>query len=428
MDLASILNNEHPAAKRRADLERDILSKLTSGSQFLSQLVTIIETPDKRFLVTEFYPGGSLAFHLRRAKRAYRNQQAPTKVIGETRVKYYAAEIVLAVAYLHSKGILHRDLKPSNVLIDRTGHVRLIDFGTCKDIRKDLDTRHDSDARTSRTKLGTTDYMAPEMLRGQPYGKAVDWWSFGVMLYELLYGILPIHEERDEDVIRRVIEQSEVDVPSDPNVSGVAQSFVSELLQKNPNARIGSNANGSRLLLRQAWFHDLLGQSKDPAMRMLSSRPPWLPTIDHTHDIKYMNPKLTNEELTPFPGVKLPYPFDPARHSPPSKPPAATAENGSGGGGGGFRYSFRNLGSIASPWSSQETGTRSNSSMNGHLGSEKDPNDPIPRRPLRRRGSPDPMENPYDNAPEMIEEPRNKKQGPEDFLTFFLCCGDGHCG
>lgn len=116
----------------------------------------------------DFLGGGELFYHLRRKG-----------MIAERDVKLYAAEMVLAIDFLHSLNVIHRDLKPENVLLQHDGHICLTDFGLAKETNTDSG---------NRTLCGTSEYMAPEMLTRNGYGKYVDWWSFGALVYEMLIG------------------------------------------------------------------------------------------------------------------------------------------------------------------------------------------------------------------------------------------------
>lgn len=102
----------------------------------------------------------------------------------EARAKFYAAEILLALGHLHSKDIVYRDLKPENILMDEIGHVSLTDFGMAKIVKKD---------EVATSFCGTPEYLAPEIITGEGHGKPADWWSFGILIYEMMYGLPPFY-------------------------------------------------------------------------------------------------------------------------------------------------------------------------------------------------------------------------------------------
>ena len=121
----------------------------------------------------EFVNGGELFYHLKQ-----------TKGFDEERSRFYAAEIVLALEYLHESGVVYRDLKPENILVDSDGHIRLTDFGLSKAGLEKTGGRTESFC-------GTPEYLAPEIIKDKNYGFSVDWYSFGLVLYEMLSGINP---------------------------------------------------------------------------------------------------------------------------------------------------------------------------------------------------------------------------------------------
>nr|QNS30452.1 protein kinase c delta [Locusta migratoria] len=152
-------------------IERKVLA-LGTKHPYLCHLFCTFQTESHLLFVLEYLNGGDLMFHIQQSGR-----------FPEPRARFYAAEIVSGLKFLHKKGIVYRDLKLDNILLDYEGHIRIADFGMCK-LQIFLD-------RMADTFCGTPDYMAPEIIRGQRYNQCVDWWSFGILLYEMLIGVSP---------------------------------------------------------------------------------------------------------------------------------------------------------------------------------------------------------------------------------------------
>eukprot|EP01125_Pyxidicula_operculata_P008527 TRINITY_DN2857_c0_g1_i2.p1 TRINITY_DN2857_c0_g1~~TRINITY_DN2857_c0_g1_i2.p1 ORF type:complete len:403 (+),score=103.12 TRINITY_DN2857_c0_g1_i2:58-1266(+) len=195
--------------------EKSILMKLEFP--FLVKLHFSFQTPDKLYFVMDYVNGGELFHHLQIEKK-----------FSEERVKFYAAEIAAALEYLHNAGVIYRDLKPENLLLTRDGHIIVTDFGLSKE------GLHDRDDRTG-TFCGTPEYLAPEVLEGKGYGKAVDWWSFGTLMFEMLTGLPPFYCE-DVQLMYAKIMTAELEIPD--CISGDAVDILSKLLERDPEKRL----------------------------------------------------------------------------------------------------------------------------------------------------------------------------------------------
>lgn len=199
--------------------ERSVLAQI--NNPFIVPLKFSFQSPDKLYLVLAFVNGGELFHHLQKEQRFDIN-----------RSRFYAAELLCALECLHGFGVIYRDLKPENILVDYVGHIALCDFGLCKLDMKDEDK--------TNTFCGTPEYLAPELLHGQGYTKAVDWWTLGVLLYEMLTGLPPFYDENTNEMYRKILSEP-LQFPGPEIVPPAARDLLSKLLDRDATRRLGTN-------------------------------------------------------------------------------------------------------------------------------------------------------------------------------------------
>ncbi|KAL1116873.1 hypothetical protein AAG570_005342, partial [Ranatra chinensis] len=255
-------------------IERKVLA-LGTGHPYLCHLFCTFQTESHLFFVMEYLNGGDLMFHIQKSGR-----------FDEGRARFYAAEIVSGLKFLHKKGIVYRDLKLDNILLDFDGHVRIADFGMCK-LQIYLD-------KTADTFCGTPDYMAPEIIKGQKYNQCVDWWSFGILLYEMLVGQSPF-SGCDEDDLFWCICNKRPHIPR--YLSSQAKGILLSLLEKDWTKRLGSSENGAVEVMNHEFFDGLAWHS----LERRALEPPFKPSMSHPLDTKYFDRAFTSERprLTP---------------------------------------------------------------------------------------------------------------------------------
>jgi tRNA A-37 threonylcarbamoyl transferase component Bud32 len=199
--------------------ERSVLAQI--NNPFIVPLKFSFQSPEKLYLVLAFVNGGELFHHLQKEQRFDIN-----------RSRFYAAELLCALECLHGFGVIYRDLKPENILVDYVGHIALCDFGLCKLDMKDEDK--------TNTFCGTPEYLAPELLHGQGYTKAVDWWTLGVLLYEMLTGLPPFYDENTNEMYRKILAEP-LHFPGPDVVPPAARDLLTRLLDRDATRRLGSN-------------------------------------------------------------------------------------------------------------------------------------------------------------------------------------------
>lgn len=259
--------------------ERDILS--FADNPFVVSMYCSFETKKHLCLVMEYVEGGDCATLL--------------KNIGPLppdMARFYFAETVLAVEYLHSYGIVHRDLKPDNLLITALGHIKLTDFGLSKMGLMSLATNLyegyiDSETRQFSDKqvYGTPEYIAPEVILRQGYGKPVDWWSMGIILYEFIIGCVPFFGETPEELFAHTV-NDDIEWPDtdDWTVQPESKDLITLLLQQNPRDRLGTG--GAHEVKEHEYFDGLDWNS------LLRQKAEFVPQLSNEDDTSYFDSRM----------------------------------------------------------------------------------------------------------------------------------------
>ncbi|KAF9261091.1 Pkinase-domain-containing protein [Marasmius fiardii PR-910] len=247
--------------------ERTVLALV--NNPFIVPLKFSFQNPDKLYLVMSFVNGGELFYHLQREGK-----------FDQDRSRFYAAELLLALEHLHGFNVVYRDLKPENILLDYTGHIALCDFGLCK--------LNMSETEKTNTFCGTPEYIAPELLESQGYTKTVDWWTLGVLLYEMMTGLPPFYDENVNTMYQRILTDP-LNFP--PDMSPEAKSVMTGLLQRDPSKRLG--VNGGEEIKRHPFFAKYIDWN-----RLLAKgyTPPFKPAVESVLDVANFDPDFTNEE------------------------------------------------------------------------------------------------------------------------------------
>lgn len=250
--------------------ERNILVRTAmADSPFIVGLKFSFQTPTDLYLVTDYMSGGELFWHLQKEGRFH-----------EGRAKFYIAELILALQHLHQHDIVYRDLKPENILLDANGHIALCDFGLSK---ANL-TKND----TTNTFCGTTEYLAPEVLLDeQGYTKMVDFWSLGVLVFEMCCGWSPFYAEDTQQMYKNIA-FGKVRFPRDA-LSTEGRNFVKGLLNRNPKHRLGAIDDAEELKA-----HPFFADINWVALTKKNVVPPFKPKLKSVLDTSNFDPEFTN--------------------------------------------------------------------------------------------------------------------------------------
>uniref|UniRef100_UPI00358E28E0 serine/threonine-protein kinase Sgk2-like isoform X5 n=1 Tax=Myxine glutinosa TaxID=7769 RepID=UPI00358E28E0 len=256
--------------ERHVMAERNVLVKNCSHP-FLVGLHYSFQTTEKLYFVLDYVNGGELFFHLQRER-----------CFPEPRARFYTAEIASAIGYLHSLNIIYRDLKPENILLDFEGHIKLTDFGLCKEGMQP--------EQTTNTFCGTPEYLAPEILRKEPYDRTVDWWCLGSVLYEMLYGLPPFYC-RDIPIMYDNILHKPVQLR--PPASPAACDAMKCMLWKDKSSRLGAQRDFEEIKSHK-FFESIAWEELDAKCILV----PFRPTVDGPDDLQNFDIEFLEQPVT----------------------------------------------------------------------------------------------------------------------------------
>nr|XP_038035974.1 ribosomal protein S6 kinase beta-2 isoform X1 [Anas platyrhynchos] len=262
---AKIACNAKDTAHTRA--ERNILEAVKHP--FIVDLIYAFQTGGKLYLILECLSGGELFMQLEREG-----------IFLEDTACFYLSEITLALGHLHSNGIIYRDLKPENIMLNSQGHIKLTDFGLCKESIHDGAVTH--------TFCGTIEYMAPEILVRSGHNRAVDWWSLGALMYDMLTGSPPFTAENRKKTIDKILKGKLV-LP--PYLTPDARDLLKKFLKRNPSQRVGGGPGDAADVQKQPFFRhinwdDLLARRLDP---------PFKPCLQSEEDVSQFDTRFTRQ-------------------------------------------------------------------------------------------------------------------------------------
>ncbi|XP_018571360.1 ribosomal protein S6 kinase 2 beta isoform X2 [Anoplophora glabripennis] len=259
--------------RHRTKMERNILVEVEHS--FIVKLHYAFQTAGKLYLILDFLRGGDLFSRL-----------SKEVMFTEEDVKFYLAELALALHHLHTLGIIYRDLKPENVLLDADGHIALTDFGLSK---------LPLEEGKAYSFCGTVEYMAPEVVNRKGHTFAADWWSFGVLMFEMLTGALPFQGSNRKDTMTQIL-KAKLGMP--PNLSPEAQSLLRVLFKRNPANRLGAGPGGVEDLKK----HEFFATIDFDALLAKKIRPPFQPVVCGPEDA-YFDSEFTSKTPKDSPGV-----------------------------------------------------------------------------------------------------------------------------
>ena len=249
--------------------EQKILKELSHP--FILKLHYSYQDNQNLYLITDFMQGGDLHNLLSKAIQ-----------LKENKAKFYLSEILLGLEYIHKNNLIYRDLKPENILIDKDGHIKISDFGLSKILNDNNNITY--------TLCGTSYYKAPEINLGKGYNKMCDFWSFGIIMFEMICGFKPF-DVKNGNII---IDYDNLNIKFIDEIKDSSKDLILKLLVVNPEYRLGFNS------IDDIKKHDFFKGIDFNKVFEKKEIPPFIPQIQNDFDLKYFNSKFTSMELQSF--------------------------------------------------------------------------------------------------------------------------------
>eukprot|EP01118_Nematostelium_gracile_P015934 TRINITY_DN6491_c0_g1_i1.p1 TRINITY_DN6491_c0_g1~~TRINITY_DN6491_c0_g1_i1.p1 ORF type:complete len:328 (-),score=70.25 TRINITY_DN6491_c0_g1_i1:54-1037(-) len=277
---------------KRVLTEREILA--TANHPFIVTLHWSFQSPERLYFLMDYCAGGEFFRML---------QRQPKKCLPEDSVRFYSAEVLLALEYLHMMGFIYRDLKPENILLHETGHIMLTDFDLSKAAATQVNPKvikkmfsqgpeiYSKPALVTNSFVGTAEYIAPEVIQGYGQSSSVDWWTFGILMYEMLYGYTPYRGASQDDTFNQIL-SGDIRFPENHPypVSSHCKALIKKLLESDAKKRLGSD-HGANDIKKHKFFEKI----NFTLIRNIT--PPIIPKITNPTDTSNFRNIVDDEEL-----------------------------------------------------------------------------------------------------------------------------------
>ena len=262
-------------------LEKKILQSI--DHPFLVGMIFCFQTEERIYFVMPFIRGGELFQHLRNFR-----------FFDEEKVRFYASIIGMGLDHMHKHGIIYRDIKPENFLMDEDGYLKIADFGMAKILNPN---------EKATSFCGTPEYLAPEVITGEGHNACADWWSFGILIYEMLCGIPPFYCDNTERMYE-LITRADLRFPKKINISKTAKDIITKLLVKRQDQRFGAKG-GFEEIKKHPFFEGIDFEG----LLQKKIKPPFKPALNGLLDIQNFDSEFTSEDTvaSAIPERKLEY-------------------------------------------------------------------------------------------------------------------------